>query len=181
MSTDNTNTEQLQEQEGQKPKKPVKKLNKRGDKTGMHHHPNSLANLGKPWEPGQSGNPKGRPKSRIPDLLKAYVGKKRAEESKMLNWAEIDEIELSVLSLGNKELNALIKGDDVPMYMKGLALAALHDAKNGRTKTIDLLRDRQFGAVKKEVDVTTNGQSMNGQSLTPEEAKDFLKKIEESC
>ena len=176
MSTDNTNTEQVQEQP-----KPVRKKNKNGDYRGMHFSDKCLENLRQPWQPGQSGNPKGRPKSRIPDLLKVYVGKKRAEATKMLNWAEIDEIELSVLSLGNKELNALIKGDDVPMYMKGLALAALHDAKNGRTKTIDLLRDRQFGAVKKEVDVTTNGQSMNGQSLTPEEAKDFLKKIEESC
>ena len=176
MSTDDTNTEQVQEQQEQP--KPVKKLNKRGDRTGMHHHPNSLANLREQWQPGQSGNPKGRPKSRIPDLLKVYVGKKRAEATKMLNWAEIDEIELSVLSLGNKELNALIKGDDVPMYMKGLALAALHDAKNGRTKTIDLLRDRQFGAVKKEVDVTTGGQTLNEKELSDQQARELIAKLE---
>lgn len=36
-------------------------------------HPNSLANL-RPWEPGQSGNPKGRPKKRtLTDELSALA------------------------------------------------------------------------------------------------------------
>ena len=131
------------------------------------------------WQKGQSGNPNGRPKNRIPQLLSDYIGKKKAEKVEGLNHFEIDTIETMVLTLGHKELNALIKGDDVPMYLKGLALAALHDAKNGRTKTIDLLRDRQYGAVRKEVDVTSNGQSVS--SMTPKEAKEMLKQIEESC
>ena len=158
------------------------RLNKSGDRRGMTE--GTAANrkyLREPWKPGQSGNPAGRQKSRIPALLETYLGKKKVERIEGLNSREINEIEMMVLSLGNKELNTLIKGDDVPMYLKGLALAALHDAKNGRTKTIDLLRDRQFGAVKKEVDVTSNGQSMGAQSMTPEEAKAMLKKIEESC
>ena len=65
--------------------------------------------------------------------------------------------------------------------MRTLAMAALHDMKNGKTQTINLLRDRQFGAVKKQVDVTTNGASVIPQSLTPKEAKDLLKRIEEDC
>jgi hypothetical protein len=45
------NTERLETME-------IRRLNRRGDKRGLH--PNSLKNL-KPWKPGQSGNPKGRP------------------------------------------------------------------------------------------------------------------------
>lgn len=161
------------------------RLNKRGDRRGMSEGTKANRKYieGHSWKPGQSGNPKGRPKvpNRVPELLQQYLGTKKSERVRGLNSTEIEDIELMVLSLGNKELNSLIKGDDVPMYMKGLALAALHDAKNGRTKTIDLLRDRQFGAVKKEVDVTSNGQSVGTQTMTPEEAKDLLKRIEEDC
>ena len=161
--------------------KPIR-LNKRGDTRGVNEGSmKGWANITPRWKPGESGNPAGSRKSRIPDLLKQYLGQKKAERVMGLNSREIDEIEMIVLSLGNKELQSLIKGDDVPMYLKGLALAALHDAKNGRTRTLDLLRDRQFGAVKKQVDVTTNGQSMTPQSMTPQEAKEILKKIEESC
>ena len=141
----------------------------------------SLENIkGHEFKKGVSGNPAGRPKSRIPDLLKACIGKNRAETVRDLNWLEIDHIEMAVLSLGNKDLQAIIKNDNSPMYLKGLALAALHDAKNGKTKTIDLLRDRQFGAVKKQVDLTTNGESMAQRTMTPEEAKKMLKQIEEN-
>lgn len=165
-----------------KQEQPIK-LNKKGNRRGMTEgSARNYGNIeGHKWQKGQSGNPEGKNRSRIPALLATYLGKKKAEQVEGLNSREINEIEMMVLSLGNKELNALIKGDDVPMYLKGLALAALHDAKNGRTKTIDLLRDRQFGAVKKEVDVTSNGQSVTPQSMTPREAQEMLKKIEESC
>ena len=46
----NTNIKQLSNS--------TEQLNKRGDTRGLH--PNSRKNL-KPWQPGQSGNPKGRP------------------------------------------------------------------------------------------------------------------------
>ena len=43
-------------------------------------HPNSLANL-KPWKPGQSGNPKGRPPKvrTIPDILRR-LGQERVKD-----------------------------------------------------------------------------------------------------
>ena len=138
------------------------------------------------FQPGQSGNPAGRPKgaknkvNRIPELLKSVLGAKKAAEIDGLSMDEVDSIENLVLALGIKELNKLGAAESSPAYLTTLSRAAIMDMKNGRTKVMDLLRDRQFGAVKKEVDVTTNGGSLGAPAtMTPEEAKQVLKKIEE--
>lgn len=138
------------------------------------------------FKPGQSGNPAGRPKgsknkvNRIPELLKSVLGAKKAAEIDGLSMDEVDTIENLILALGIKELNKLGASEQSPAYLTTLSRAAIMDMKNGRTKVMDLLRDRQFGAVKKEVDVTTNGGSLGAPTtMTPEEAKAVLKKIEE--
>lgn len=136
------------------------------------------------FKKGQSGNPKGRPKgsvNRIPNVLKECIGAKKAALVENLSKSEVDTIESIVLSMNLKDLTALSKSDIAPAYLITLVRAAIIDMKNGKTRVMDLLRDRQYGAVKKEVDVTTNGQSMAPTSLTPKEAKEMLKQIEESC
>ena len=133
------------------------------------------------WKKGQTGNPNGRPRNRVKELLSTCLTKKQVQENTNLTATEIDFIESIILSLDIKALQQRAKSDATPAYMKTLAMAAILDMKNGRTRTMDLLRDRQFGSVKKTVDVTTNGQSMNPVSMTPKEAKEMLKKIEESC
>ena len=151
------------------------------DEERLEGRARSLANLRKPWQKGQSGNPNGRPKgsvNRIPNLVKECLGAKRAATVEGLSSKEIDTIENIVLALGIKELGDLGKFDKAPAYLVTLARAALMDMKNGRTKVMDLLRDRQFGAVKKEVDVTTNGMSVAPTSMTPKEAKEMLDEIE---
>lgn len=167
------------------------KRNKRGDTRGMS--PNSRKNLPKgwgnnaeileahKWKPGHSGNPAGRPRNRVKELLEGLLTVKQVKENTNLEQHEIDAIEQIILSLDLPALQAVAKSDKAPTYMLTLARAAMWDMKNGHTKTMNLLRDRQFGAVRKQVDVTTNGESMVPQSMTPDEAKDLLKRIEESC
>ena len=135
------------------------------------------------WKPGQSGNPGGRPKvyNRAKELLESLLTVKQVKENTRLEQHEIDAIEQIILSLDLPALQAVSKSDKAPAYMLTLARAAMWDMKNGKTQTMNLLRDRQFGSVRKQVDVTTNGESMVPQSMTPDEAKDFLKRIDESC
>lgn len=130
------------------------------------------------FKKGQSGNPKGRPKNRIPDLLKQCIGYKRAQLTQELSQWEIDAIERVLMTLGIKELQAVAKNDDTPAYMKTLAMATILDMKNGKTATMNLLRDRQYGAITHQVDLTSNGQPMT-QSMTPDEAREMLDAIEE--
>lgn len=152
------------------------KLNKSGDRRGMTE--GSKAHYVKPrWKPGESGNPKGKQKNRVTELLENCLTIKQIKANTNLSTDEINAIEKIVLSLDLKSLQAVAKCDSTPAYMKTLAMAAILDMKNGRTKVMDLLRDRQFGAVKKNVDVTTNGMSV-AQSLTPNEAREMLKQIE---
>lgn len=170
-------------------KKP--RLNKRGDRRGMSDK--ERANLVKgygnnaeileahKWKPGQSGNPHGRPRNRVKDLMEGLLTVKQVKENTNLDQRDIDAIEQIILSLDTPALQAIAKSEKTPVYMRTLAMAAMWDMKNGKTQTMNLLRDRQFGAVKKQVDVTTNGESMAPQSMTPDEARDLLKRIEESC
>ena len=142
----------------------------------------ALANI-EPYKfkKGQCGNPNGRPKNRIPNLMKGFMTKRQVEAATELNRHEIDFIEQIILSLDIEGLQLVAKNKATPAYMKTLAMAAIHDMKGGKTKTMDLLRDRQFGAVKKTVDVTTNGQSVMPTSLTPKEAQQMIEQIEKNC
>lgn len=168
------------------------KRNRRGDTRGMSA--NSRENLKKgynekcraniepyKWQKGQCGNPNGRPRNRVKDLMEGLLTVKQVQENTNLDERDINAIEQIILSLDLPALQAIAKSDKAPTYMLTLARAAMWDMKNGKTQTMNLLRDRQFGAVKKQVDVTTNGESMVPQSMTPDEAKDLLKRIEESC
>lgn len=156
------------------------KLNKKGNRRGMSE--GSKQHYVKPrWKPGESGNPAGKPKSRVKELMEGLLTMKQVKENTKLDQAEIDAIEQIIISLDTPALQAIAKSEKTPAYMRTLAMAAMWDMKNGKTGTMNLLRDRQFGSVRKYVDVTSNGQSVAPQSMTPEEARAVLKKIEESC
>ena len=168
--------------------------NKRGDTRGMSAAAREALKKGygnnadalekNKWKPGQSGNPAGRPKgtgSRIKELLEGLLTVKQIKQNTNLDERDINAIEQIILSLDTPALQAIAKSDKTPVYMRTLAMSAMWDMKNGKTATMNLLRDRQFGAVKKQVDVTTNGEGLIPQSMTPDEAKDLLKRIEESC
>jgi hypothetical protein len=133
----------------------------------------------KPFQKGQSGNPKGRPPSRVPDALKVVLGKKRARAFYQLNEAEINDWEAAILTMTASELRALASWEDASSYAKGLAISALFDMKNGSTKTMDKLRERQFGKTVQKVELTGAGGAdlIPARILTKEEAKDFLQEL----
>lgn len=141
-----------------------------------------LANLdGHKWKKGQSGNPKGKPKNRVAELLKRVLPKGKLRRMEALTTDEIDTIELGILALELDDLQALAKADETPAYAKTLAMAAIIDMKNGRTATMDRLMDRQYGKPQQKVDITSNGKDIGqtGLPLTREEQAAYLKQLED--
>lgn len=136
----------------------------------------------KPFKPGQSGNPKGRPKSRVPEqLVKIFGSKARAKKFYSLSAVEIDEWEAAILTFSANDLKLLAKWEDAPAYPKGLAIAVLSDMKNGKTTTLDKLRERQYGKPTQRMEVTgkDGGDLIPARTLTKEEAADLLKALNE--
>lgn len=134
------------------------------------------------FKPGQSGNPKGRPKSRVPEqLVKIFGSKARAKKFYSLSAVEIDEWEAAVLTFSANDLKLLAKWEDAPAYPKGLAIAVLSDMKNGKTTTLDKLRERQYGKPTQRMEVTgkDGGDLIPARTLTKEEAADLLKALNE--
>lgn len=142
--------------------------------------PAQLANLEKgKFQPGQSGNPAGRKKDRVKALLRQVLPKSKLRTAEALTTDEINTIEKSILALELPDLQLLAKNETTPAYMKTLAMAMIIDMKNGQTKTVDLLRNRQYGTPQQKIDVTTGGAPLTAKEMTPEQAKAMLQELEE--
>lgn len=122
------------------------------------------------FKPGQSGNPKGRPKNRVPAQLVTIFGSKaKAKKFYALTGEEIDDWEEAVLSMTTEDLKELVRWPDAPAYPKGLAAAVLTEMKDGKTGTLDKLRDRVMKrAASKPVAVSSEAASSVLQGISPE-------------
>lgn len=136
-------------------------------------------NLCPPWKPGQSGNPKGRPKNRVPEILERILGKAKTKKIFGLSQVEVDSWESTVLTLTAEQLKDMVKFESCPAYPKNLAIAILTDMKNGKTTTIDKLRERQFGKAVQRVELTgKDGQDFMPKNITTTEAKELIEQLE---
>ena len=95
-------------------------------------NPNT-SGLKKPWEPGQSGNPNGRPRDPAKEMLEAALGKKGARKFARLSKANKDDIDSILESATTDFLMFVAKWDGATAYAKGRALAILNDMKKGQT------------------------------------------------
>ncbi len=132
------------------------------------------------WRKGQSGNPGGKPKDRVRELLKKMLPKSKLRSVEALTLEEINTIEGSILAMELSDLQSLAKAEETPAYAKTLAVAAIIDLKNGKTTTMDRLMDRQYGAPQQRVDITSNGNTVGqGRPMTREEQAEYLRRLEE--
>ena len=139
----------------------------------------NISGLRQPWKKGEITNPKGRPKSRVPESLVVVLGRKKAKKFYQLNEAEINEWEAAIMTMTTAELKALANWENCNSYAKGLAMGILFDMKNGNTKTIDKLRERQFGKAIQKVELTgkDGADLMPARVLSKAEAKELFESL----
>lgn len=149
------------------------------------HNTDFMANkqtLNPPWQPGQSGNPNGRPKNRvINEWLPKCLGKKKARAASPMRQEEIDAWEQRLLVTPITDVEQIADWEQCPAYAKSLARSILCDHRNGRTTTIDKLRERQYGKPIQKIELTGADGSplMQGPKLmTQEEAREFLRSLD---
>lgn len=137
-------------------------------------------NLRPPWKQGQSGNPKGRPKNRVPGVLAKVMPKTKAKKFAGLSNEEIADWESALLTMQLDEITNLAKETEAPIYVRGLAMAILIETKSGNSKTLERLREHVCGKARQQVELTgANGMDLiPARVLTKEEAKELLNGLE---
>ena len=107
----------------------------------------------------------GRKPNRVKELLKSILSVPKLKQRENLSAEEINTIEKSIMALSIDELKAVIKNKETCAYMKTLINAAFIDLQNGRTQTMDKLRDRQYGTVTTKSDITSKGNPLQNDLL----------------
>lgn len=131
------------------------------------------------FKPGQTGNPKGRPKSRVDGYVKKLLSKRAAARKYAMNIGEVNDWEAKLLVFTASELKLVAMDENAPAYAKSLAVAMLTDMKNGNCRTASQLRERQYGGTKQTVEITgADGLPLVERTeLTATEAKTFIKDV----
>ena len=134
------------------------------------------------FKSGQSGNPKGRPPNTAKKAYETVMGRTLAKKFYNLTNRDIDEWDELILSASITDLQSLVKADNVPAYPRAMMMAILTEMKNGTSRTIEKLRDRQHGkAIKHEI-TGANGEALIPEAtLTPAQARQFLEELQNKC
>ena len=142
-------------------------------------HPENLK--GHEFKPGQSGNPKGRPKGTTRKIIIECLKYKKAKElQEGMTKRDVDEWEEYLMSATSDEITIFAQDPKIPVYARAIARAIATDLKNGKTTTLDRLRDRRFGKISQRVELTGKDGSdlVPARRLSPDEAKELFKSMD---
>lgn len=94
---------------------------------------------------------------------------------------EIKSYEEYLIGASSDDIALLGQDVSIPIYVRALARSIFLDTKNGRTTTLDKLRERIVGKETQRVELTgADGSDLiPAQRLTEEQAAQLMKKLEE--
>jgi hypothetical protein len=113
----------------------------------MANNPNHKKNLKKPWQKGESGNVKGRPRKLFSDI----AAELKAKGFQEVNAARINEAYQMILGLPLSELKSLMTDADAPVVLKVL-IKQLTGSKG--FDAIEKILDRAHGKPKQVTSLT---------------------------
>ena len=97
-----------------------------------------------------------------------------------LSDQETEEIEDIVRTFPSDLIAVFAQDPKISAYLRTYSRAALIDLKNGRTTTMDKLRERKFGKPTQHFELTGKDGAplMQARRLTKEEAKELLESMD---
>lgn len=133
------------------------------------------------FKKGQSGNPNGRPKSRVNETLLKVMPRRRVNKFYGMTVQELQQWEEALLTMQLDELTALAQENSAPIYVRGLAMTILTEARDGKSVALAKLREHVFGKALQRMELT----GADGSSLVPaprilskEEFSEFWQKLD---
>jgi hypothetical protein len=116
--------------------------------------PKGNPNIVPRWKPGESGNPKGRPKK--PVLAMRVAGYK---------LAEINDTIQAMCSMNMEELKKIWDNPNSTVLEKTIASALRKGIEKGNLQNVETLLNRVYGKPKEQMDITTNGENISTPKL----------------
>lgn len=132
------------------------------------------------YKKGSSGNPKGRPKSRVPLYKVNVLGLKKAKHTPDMDLEELREWYETLLTFNLQELKLLAAEETAPALARAYARAMIYDMNAGHTYTVDRITARLFGKAVQRIEHTgADGADLhNPRTLSKSEVAELWKKPE---
>lgn len=108
------------------------------------------------WKPGQSGNPKGRPKRTITVILDEL----KAAGYKKVSKREVSEIFEYLLTLERREVVDAVNDESLPVMVRIIGRELL--SKKGGVSMVERMLDRAHGKSVEQVDLKMKGVDLTG-------------------
>lgn len=127
------------------------------------------------WEPGESGNPKGRPRN----LLRQIAEAAGVDFSVSISENDKRRIIESMLELSLERLGKIATNKDTPAFMVVIANAIRTDVKDGTMTTVNSLFDRLYGrpAATLNLDMPETGERVPMEEYTDAEVVAEAKRL----
>lgn len=137
-------------------------------------NPENVIGKGKLFSSTNQPANRGRKKSVYNELIE----KVRVEEGICLSREDCYKLCATLINLPISKLKELAKDETSAAWVVSIISAILTDIKFGRTVTVDSLFDRFFGKATQPTD-NKNEHIVRAKDLTPEEAREYLKQLNE--